>query len=428
MDKWRSIFLDSFPSLDEYTLMYKDLHQHPELPCQESRTAAAAARHLESLGHQVQRNVGGHGVVGVLRNGPGATVLLRAELDAIPLAEDTGLPYASTAAQVDADGTTKPVMHGCGHDLHMACLLGAADLLRRVRDAWSGTLVCVFQPNEERLLGARAMVDDGLFDKIPMPDVALAQHALPKRAGTVGARPGRVQGILDSLAVRVHGRGTHSSSPQLGIDPILIASRIVSRLQTDVTAEVGSAAPCVVTCGYLHAGTDASIIPDFADFTIDVRSLDQAVQDTAVETVHRIIQAECQAAGSPKAPRITTSAHCPPIDNDAAATARFVSALQGFYKDDEDGPGKVVEMERDITADDFALLASPPGEKPIPYVYWKFGVTPRDVYDEAARNGTLEDLPLNHNPKFAVEIEPSLRVGIESLAIASVAFFESGSS
>lgn len=168
-DKWRDIFEESFPDLEKYSTLYKDLHQHPELPCQESRTASVVAGHLESLGYHVQRNVGGHGVIGILRNGDGTAVLLRSELDALPMKENTELPYASKVKQVDADGCTKWVMHGCGHDMHMASLLGAADLLRKVRDAWSGTLICVFQPNEERLLGAKAMIDDGLFDKYLCP-------------------------------------------------------------------------------------------------------------------------------------------------------------------------------------------------------------------------------------------------------------------
>lgn len=422
-EKWRYIFKESFPCLEKYASVYKDLHQHPELPCQESRTAAVVADHLEALGYRVQRNIGGNGVVGILNNGAGKTVLLRSELDALPIEENTGLPYASKVTQVDTDGYTKHVMHGCGHDMHMASLLGAADLLWKVRDDWSGTLVCVFQPNEERLLGAQAMIDDGLFDKIPLPDILLGQHAIATRAGNIGTRPGRVLGFLDSLAVRVYGKGTHSSTPHQGIDPILIASCIISRLQMVVAREVDFNEPCVVACGYLHAGTDASIIPEFADFKVDIRSFNEDIQRIAVQAVKRIIEGECQTANSPKSPRILTAARCPPIDNDEEATVKFTRALQLFYGDE--APGKIVEMGRDITADDFVLLAHPPGEKPIPYIYWNYGVTPRDEYDQAKLDGTIPDLPFNHNPKFAPEIEPSLRAGIEGLAIASVLFFES---
>ncbi|KAI0097680.1 peptidase [Nemania sp. FL0031] len=410
-EKWRAIFSDFFQSLDKYSSIYKHLHQYPDLPCQESRTASYVAGHLDSLGYKVQRNIGGHGVIGILSNGDGKTVLLRSELDALPMEEDTGLPYASKEKQVDADGYTKPVMHACGHDMHMASLLGAADLLKRTKDAWSGTVVCVFQPNEERLLGAKAMIEDGLFDKIPLPDIVLGQHAVPTRAGTIGTRPGRVLGFLDSLDVRVYGKSTHSSTPELGIDPILMASCINSRLQMVASREIAFMEPCTITCGYFHGGTDASIIPDFADFKVDIRSFNEEVQRTAVEAVKRIIEMECRAANSPKSPRILTSTSCPPIDNDEEATATFKNALLSFYGDD--APGKIIEMDLDITADDFVLLGHPPDKTPIPYVYWNY----------AKKNGTLRDLPFNHNAKFAAEIEPS--AGIEGLAIASVTFLDS---
>lgn len=422
-DKWREIFKESFPSLERYAAVYKDLHEHPELPCQESRTAAVVTEHLESLGYEVYRNIGGHGLVGILANGKGSTVWLRSELDALPMEEDTGLSYASKAKQLDSDGILKGVMHGCGHDMHMASLLGAADLLKKVKDYWSGTLVCIFQPNEERLLGAQAMIDDGLFDKIPLPDILLGQHAVPTRAGTIGTRPGRVLGFLDSLAVRVYGKGTHSSTPELGIDPILMASNIISRLQMVVSREIDFKEPCAITSGYFHGGTDASIIPEFADFKVDIRSFNKDIQQTAVESVKRIIERECQAANAPQNPRIVTSASCPPIDNDGEATDKLTRALRIFYGDE--APHKVIEMDLDITADDFVLLGHPPGVKPVPYVYWNFGVTPCEEYDEAERNGTLKDLPFNHNPRFAPEIEPSLQTGIEGLAIAAVAFFGS---
>lgn len=223
-----------------------------------------------------------------------------------------------------------------------------------MRGAWSGNLVCVFQPNEERLLCAQAMIDDNLFYKIPLPDIILGQYAVPTRAGTIGTRPGRMLGFLDSLSVCVYGKGTHLSTPELGIDPILIASSIISRLQMVVSREIDFKEPCTITSGYFHAGTVASIIPEFADFKVDIRSFNKDIQYTAIKAVKQIIEGECQAANSPKSPRIVTSASCPPIDNDEEATARFTAALQRFYSDY--GPGKVVEMDLDITADDFVLL------------------------------------------------------------------------
>lgn len=419
--KWREVIERSFPDLGKYGAIYKDLHQHPELPCQETRTAKIVADQLEALGYEVQRNIGGHGVIGSLENGHGKTVLLRSELDALPLKEDTELPYASNERQLDSDGQIKWVMHACGHDMHMASLLGAACLLQESKDAWSGTLICVFQPNEERLLGAQAMIDDGLFDKIQLPDIVYGQHAVPTRAGTIGTRNGRVLGYLDSLRVRVYGKGTHSSTPELGIDPILMASNIVSRLQMVVAREIDFAQPCVVTCGMFQGCTDASIIPDHADLTVDVRSFDKDIQLAAVDAVKRIISGECRASNSPKDPRILTAASCPPIDNDQDATESLTAALRDFYGDR--ATEKVIAMNLDITADDFVLLAHPPGKPPIPYVYWNFGVTPMSQYDKAEKEGSLKNLPFNHNASFAAEIEPALRAGIEGLVVASFVSF-----
>ncbi|KAF1827065.1 peptidase M20D/carboxypeptidase Ss1 [Dissoconium aciculare CBS 342.82] len=420
-ERWRSIIEASFPDLGKYSSIYKDLHEHPELPCQEARTAATVANHLAALGFHVQKNIGGYGLVGTWANGNGRKIMLRSELDALPMKEKTGLPYASEVKQVDVDGYMKPVMHGCGHDMHMASLLAAAELLQRIKQHWTGTLMCIFQPNEERFLGAQAMIDDGLFDKIPLPDILLGQHAVPTRAGTIGIRAGRVLGFLDSLNVRVYGKGTHSSTPESGVDPILMASCIISRLQMVVTREIGPKQPCVVTCGTFHAGTDASIIPEYADFKVDVRSLDMHVQLTAVKAVKRIIIKECQTSNAPREPRITTTASCPPVDNDEDCTRRFEAALRSFYG--SEAREKIISMDLDVTSDDFVLLAHPPGKPQIPYVYWNFGVTPRVLYDRAEREGTLNDLPINHSPMFAPEIVPSLQAGIEAWALAAMLFF-----
>ena len=419
-DKRRRIIEDFFPDLETHEAIYKDLHQHPELPCQESRTASVVAARLEALGFAVQRGIGGHGVVGTLLNGPGATVLLRAELDALPIKEDTGLPYASSVEQVDADGITKGVMHACAHDMHMACLLAVAGLLLAAKSAWSGTLVCLFQPNEERLLGAQAMVADGLLDHIPLPTVCLAQHCVPTKSGTIAVRPGRVLGLLDSLEVRVYGRGTHSATPQLGVDPIVLASCIVARLQTVVAREMDPKDPVVVSCGSFHAGTDASIIPMYADFKVDVRSFSEQAQLRAAAAVKRIILAEADVSGAPTPPRIVTAASSPPIDNDETATEQFAKVLRDFYGGSAADVIKV--MPPDIVADDFVLLTRPPGKKPIPYVYWNIGVTDPKTWDKANKEDKLRELPCNHNPTFAPVIEPTLRTGIEALALLALTF------
>jgi amidohydrolase len=431
--KWRRIFESSFPDLEEYSSIYKDLHKHPELPGQEIRTAATVAAHLTGLGLEVQTNIGGHGVVGILRNGSGKTIMLRSELDALPVKEKTGLPYTSQVQQVDADGYTKWVMHACGHDMHMVCLLAAAELLQNIRHHWSGTLICIFQPNEERFLGAQAMIDDGLFDKIPTPDILLAQHAVPTRAGTLGLRAGRVLGHLSSQEIRLYGTGTHSSTPESGIDPILLASTIIPRLQTIPTRIIGCKNPCVITVGSFHAGTDASVIPEHADFKVSIHSLDQNTQQTALHAVRRIIEAECLAAKCPRPPRIVTTAHCPPVDNDEVCTSLFKAALHDFYGEDDahnDPPiittprkKKIISMDLDVTADDFARLTLPPGRERIPCVYWNLGVTPREIFDDAERQRKLGALPVNHSPFFAPEVGTSLRTGLEALGLAAVVFF-----
>lgn len=418
----RKIIKDFFPDPERHAVIYKDLHENPELPCQEQRTATVVADRLETLGFEVERGIGGHGVIGILRNGLGQNVLLRSELDALPLKENTGLPYASKVEQVDADGIKKGVMHACAHDMHMTCLLGVAALLHDARKFWSGTVIILFQPNEERLLGAKAMVDDGLFSKIPLPSICLAQHCVPTKSGTIAVKPGRVLGYLDSLDVRVYGRGAHGATPQLGIDPIILAASILTRLQTIVGREMDPKEPVVIGCGTFHAGTDASIIPEYADFQVDVRTFSESTQQLAKSAVERVIRNECEVSGSPTAPRIVTTVSSPAIDNDDVATSRFTRVLESYYGSE---PSKVIQvMPPDIVADDFVLLSLPPGGNPIPYVYWNIGVTDPETWEKASREGKLRDLPPTHSALYAPVIEPTLQTGIEALALSALTFLE----
>ncbi|KAE8140439.1 hypothetical protein BDV38DRAFT_290161 [Aspergillus pseudotamarii] len=421
-DRQRKIIDEFFPDSEDHAEIYKDLHQHPELSCQEQRTASVVAERLETVGFEVHRGIGGYGVVGILRNGEGHTVLLRSELDALPIKEQTGLPYASKVEQVDADGIKKEVMHACAHDMHMTCLLGVAALLHDARKWWLGTLIVLFQPNEERLLGAKAMIDDGLFQKIPRPSVCLAQHCVPTKSGTIAVKPGRVLGYLDSLNVRVYGRGAHGATPQLAIDPIMLAASIITRLQTIVSREMDAKEPVVIGCGTFHAGTDASIIPDYADFQLDVPTFSADTQKLAKASVERIIRKECEASGSATAPQIVTVVSSPAIDNDAVATRQFTRVLECYYG--SRSSEVVQEMPPDIVADDFILLALPPGGKPIPYVYWNIGVTDPETWERANREGKLRDLPPTHSAIYAPAIEPTLRTGIEALALSALTFLQ----
>ena len=254
---------------------YKDLHQHPELSHQEGRTAGRVARQLQECGFAVQSGIGGTGVVGVLANGSGPTVLMRADMDALPVREDTSAEYASTATAQDADGQEVPVAHACGHDVHVACLAGAGKLLADHRGRWNGTLVALFQPAEETGDGARGMVDDGLLDRIPAPDVALAQHVLPGVAGTVGTRPGPFLSAADSMKITVHGCGGHGSMPQNTVDPVVLAALIIVRLQTVVSREVAPGETAVLTVGSCQAGTKSNVIPDRAVLQLNLRSYSQ---------------------------------------------------------------------------------------------------------------------------------------------------------
>src|ERR671928_1217195 len=241
--------------LPDLQTLYTDIHAHPELSMQEIRTAGVAAERLEAAGYDVTTGIGKTGVVGLLRNGDGPTVMLRADMDALPVKEATGLPYASTVMATDRDGTTVPVMHACGHDMHVTWLVGATTLLARARDAWRGTLLAVFQPAEETAEGAQAMIDDGLFARFPKPDVVLGQHVMPAPAGMVGYRPGTTQAAADSLEVRLFGRGAHGSMPESSVDPVVMSAATVLRLQTIVSREVAANQAAVVTIGALQSGT-----------------------------------------------------------------------------------------------------------------------------------------------------------------------------
>jgi amidohydrolase len=301
--------------------LYRDLHRHPELSMQETRTVGEITSHLTGFGYEVQ-HIGG-GVVGVLVNGDGPTVLYRADIDGLPVAESTGLDYASTATATDPTGATVPVMHACGHDAHIAVGLGAARLLAENPDRWSGTYVALFQPGEETAAGAQSMVDDGLTTKIPKPVVALGQHVLTTPwAGEVGTIAGPMLSTGACVRVTVHGKGSHGSMPHLGIDPVVLASAIVMRLQTIVARELAPSDFGVVTVGSLQAGTKANIIPDRAVLLMNIRAYDEAIREKLLAAITRIVTAECEAAGSPLPPEIELYESYPLTDNDPGATAR----------------------------------------------------------------------------------------------------------
>jgi amidohydrolase len=392
---------------------YQDLHRHPELSHQEHHTARRVGDRLHGDGFAVTSGIGGTGVVGVLANGSGPAVLLRCELDALPVREETGAPYASTATATDASGHQVPVDHACGHDLHMAAMTGMAKLMADHRDRWNGTLITLFQPAEETGEGAQDMVDDGLFKRIPVPDVALAQHLLSGMAGTVRTRSGPFMSAADSIKVTVYGRGGHGADPQNTVDPVVLAAMIIIRLQTIVSREVAPGDIAVVTVGSCRAGTRSNVIPDFAVLELNMRSYSGVTRQRMLDAVHRIVRAECQASGSPKDPEFETTLSFPVTVNDPAVTEKVAKAFAAHFGDKAD------EIPRQTVSEDFSKIPDSAG---VPYTYWGLGYTDRDTYLAAEKDGTLDDLTSNHSPKFLPPMQPCLRTGTEALLAGALAW------
>jgi len=394
--------------------LYTDIHAHPELSMQETRTAGLAADRMRAAGFEVTTSVGKTGVVGLLRNGDGPIVMLRADMDALPVKEATGLPYSSAATATDRSGNTVPVMHACGHDMHVAWLVGATTLLAESRADWRGMLMAVFQPGEETAEGACAMVDDGLFRRFPKPDVILGQHVMPAPAGHVGWRSGVVTSAADSLQIRLFGRGAHGSMPEASVDPVVMAAATVMRLQTIVSREVAASDAAVVTIGALQAGTKENVIPDEALIKLNVRTFDQSVRKRVLAAIERIVNAEAEASGARKLPEITPLDRYPLVSNDAEATKRVVTAFSSHLAAD-----RLREVRPTSASEDFGQLGT---AADAPSVFWFVGGTDVDTYAKAKAAGRLAELPTNHNPRFAPVIHPTLETGVETLVVAARAW------
>jgi hippurate hydrolase len=394
--------------------VYRDVHQHPELSHQEHRTAGLVAERLSGSSFEVHDEVGATGVVGILRNGDGPTVLLRADMDALPVREVTGLPYASTATAEDDQGATVPVMHACGHDMHVAALAGAAALLAGAQQHWSGTLVALFQPAEETGDGARGMVDHGLAGIVPKPDVAFAQHVLPFPAGTVGTRAGAVLSAADSMRITVHGRGSHGSVPQASVDPVVLAAMIVVRLQTIVAREIAPTDPAVLTVGKIAAGTKSNVIDDHAVLELNVRSYSEQTRTTVLDAIRRIVAAECQASNSPKEPDFELFDRFPPTSNDEGVTARVRAAFDDLFGD------RCIDLPLQTASEDFSDIPTAFGT---PYTYWGLGGADPEAYRAADKAGRVsQDIPVNHSPFFAPVIQPTLDTGTQAMVAAAMSW------
>lgn len=387
----------SADSAAELIETYKYLHANPELSMQEHKTADYLAQRLEALGLEVFR-CGGTGVVGVLRNGDGPVIGIRADTDGLPVLEDTGLDYASTATGVLEDGTEVPTMHACGHDTHMSTALKTAELYAGAKDAWAGTIVFVLQPGEETAAGARAMVEDGLWDKAPKPEIMFGQHVMNGLTGTVTLMAGAAMTTADSFKVTVFGQGSHGSMPEHSIDPIVLGASMVLRLQTIVSRQVAPQSAAVVTIGSFHAGLKENVIPDRAVFTINVRTFEPAVREIVLSSIRSIIAAEAEASGAPE-PLIEDISNFPPLFNDPAETEKLAEEFRAEFGEERVLPGTPV-----MGSEDFGALAAAIG---VPSVFWFFG-------GNSAETLAAGHPPANHSPFFAPVIEPTLSTGVQA--------------
>lgn len=383
---------------------YLDLHENPELSGHETQTAAKLAARLRSLGYEVTEHVGGTGVVAILKNGAGPVVMLRTELDALPVEEKTGLAYASKVHAKDDAGRDVAVMHACGHDLHMASIVGTAAIMSHSKDSWHGTLMLVGQPAEETIGGAKGMIKDGLFTRFPKPDVAVALHVgneLP--AGMASITPGIYNTNADSIRITIYGKGGHGSAPQTAVDPIVIAARTILALQTIVSREVKPGEMAVITVGYVQAGTKNNIIPDHAEMGLTVRTFKQDVRKQILAAITRITKAEAEAAGAPREPVVDRYEGTDSVYNNPALAQRLRTPLEAAL-----GKDKVVIAEPITPSEDFSYFTA----QGVPGFYFSLGGADPEKFAQAKASGTT--LPSNHSPFFAPDVDPALHAGIEA--------------
>ena len=381
---------------------YLETHEHPELSGHEVHTAENLASHLRQAGYDVTEHVGGTGIVAILKNGAGPTIMLRTELDALPVEEKTGLPYASKVREKDDAGHEVAVMHACGHDLHMAALLGTAEVMAREKSNWHGTLMLIGQPAEETITGAAAMIRDGLFTRFPKPDVAVALHVDNLRpAGMVAITPGIYNTNADSVRITIYGKGGHGATPQATIDPIVIAARTILDLQTIVSREVKPGEMAVLTIGYVRAGTKNNIIPDQAEMGLTVRTFKSDVRKQILAAIARIAKADAEAAGAPREPLVERYEGTDLVYNDPALAEHLRAPLEAAL-----GKANVVTAEPITPSEDFAAYV----EQGVPGFYFSLGGADPEKFAQAKATGVA--LPSNHSPLFAPDLDPALRTGI----------------
>lgn len=385
--------------------LYKFFHQHPELSLQEFETSKRIISELESYGVESIQRIGDTGVVAVISNGDGPVVALRGDIDALPMAEQSGKEYAATGAtQVDNNtGQETPVAHTCGHDVHISSLLGAVQAFNSHRELWNGTLMAVFQPAEETAAGARMMVEEGIVEKLSAPDVYLGQHVLGSLpGGAVGTRVGAVMSEAASIEITLHGKGSHGSMPNLGVDPIVLGSAIVTRLQSVISREIAASETAVLTVGSFHAGTKSNIIPDSAVLQLNTRAFSKDVAAHLHEAIERIVRSECAAARCPEPPEFKYYDQYPLTSNDESVTAHVRAAFDDFFGENS------VDLAQVPASEDFSIIPDAFG---IPYSYWGLG----GFADQ-------QNAPGNHSPAFAPDMQPTLDRGVEALVVAASAW------
>jgi len=388
--------------------LYKHFHRHPELGLKEFETSQRIESELVRLGCEIHR-FGGTGIVGILRQDLGPVVLARADMDALPVREDTGLEYSS-----EVDG----VMHACGHDMHVTTLLGAVKFFAENRQYWKGTYIALFQPAEETAAGAQAMIADGLVESLPRPEVALAQHVMPGEAGMIGTKPGPILSAGDCLRITIYGRGAHGSMPHNSVDPVVLAASIVLKLQTIVSRETQPGHFAVLTVGALNAGSTANIIPDRAQLLLNIRTYEPEIRQRMVESIRRVVRGECEAAGSPKDADFEFYDQFPLTSNDQTVNTRVTEAFENHF-----GTDQVYLTDPATASEDFSRIPDAFG---IPYVYWTVGCTDAQQYRDASQRGTVStEIPANHSPFFAPVINPTLATGTGAQVIAALAYLGS---
>jgi hippurate hydrolase len=398
---------------EKYRNIYQDLHQNPELSYMEFETSKKMARELKALGFEVTTGFGGNGVVGIMKNGTGRTVMLRTDMDALPVKENTGLPFSSTSIMKNSTGKEFPAMHACGHDLHMSVWLGTLETLVSLKSQWKGTIIAIAEPAEEVSGGADSLIRRGLFEKFPRPDAILCYHVSPELpAGTIGYNPGPIFAGVSSCDITVYGRGGHGAMPHKTIDPVVLSSRIVLDLQTIVSREINPVSPAVVTVAAINGGFKNNVIPDEVKMLLTIRFFDDAVFAHIKEAIVRITRGAAIASGVPedRMPKVEFSKEAtPPVINNEELVLRAAGYMKSILGNDN-----VIRVDPAMVAEDFGLYGRTTEQIPIA-LFWLGGVN-QNKYNDYIKNGTV--LPYLHNSSFAPDFEPAFVCGVKAMSNA----------